>query len=56
MLGLAIVLAWGASPLSAQTFGEISGTVADSTGAVIAGARVTVANVGTNVSREVETN
>lgn len=40
----------------AQTFGEFTGRVADSTGAVIAGAKVTITNVATNVSRVTETN
>ncbi|MCG8650106.1 MAG: carboxypeptidase-like regulatory domain-containing protein, partial [Pirellulales bacterium] len=43
-------------PLWAQTFGEMNGTVTDASGAVIAGAKVTVTNVATGVSREVETN
>ncbi len=43
-------------PAAAQTFGEISGTVTDPSGAVIAGAKVTVTNKATNVAREVETN
>ncbi len=43
-------------PASAQTFGEITGTVTDTTGAVIAGAKVTVTNEATNVARQVETN
>jgi len=41
--GLALVLALLiATPLSAQTFGDITGTVTDSTGAVIPGATITV--------------
>ncbi|MBI1353470.1 MAG: TonB-dependent receptor plug domain-containing protein [Acidobacteria bacterium] len=55
-LGLCLALAMGALPLSSQTFGEITGSVTDSSGAVIAGAKVTVTNAGTNVTREVETN
>src|SRR5690606_25973021 len=43
-------------PLSAQTFGEITGMVTDSTGAVIAGAKVTVTNQATGAARAVETN
>ena len=36
-----------AARLSAQTFGEISGHIADATGAVIPGANVTLTNIGT---------
>jgi hypothetical protein len=42
--------------LSAQSFGEITGTVSDSTGAVINGAKVTVSNTATNQSRQAVTN
>jgi len=52
----AVLLALAVSPAMAQTFGEISGTVSDASGAVIAGATVTVINTATNVEREVETN
>ena len=42
--------------LSAQTFrGTILGTVTDPTGAVVAGAKVTVKNVGTGLERTTET-
>ena len=54
ILSLALCLAL--SPAAAQTFGEISGTVTDPSGAVIAGAQVTITNTSTNVSRQVETN
>lgn len=50
------VLVLGVCSLLGQTFGEINGTVADSSGAVIAGASVTVTNNATGVSRSVETN
>jgi hypothetical protein len=42
--------------LFAQTFGDISGEVSDSTGAVIGGVTVTLTNVGTNATRTTETN
>src|ERR1039458_34056 len=42
--------------LSAQTFrGTILGTVTDPSGAVVAGAKVTVKNVGTGLERTTET-
>jgi Carboxypeptidase regulatory-like domain len=49
LLGLLAAL-----PLCAQN-AEITGTVADQSGAVIAGAKVTVTNTATNTVREVET-
>jgi outer membrane receptor protein involved in Fe transport len=45
-----------ASWASAQTFGEITGTVTDPTGAIVAGSTVTVTNVATNQTRRVVTN
>ena len=42
--------------LCAQNYGEINGTVSDPTGAVIAGATVTVTNTATNIARSVQTN
>jgi hypothetical protein len=45
-----------ALPLCAQNYGEINGTVSDPTGAVIAGATVTVTNTATNIARTVQTN
>jgi len=44
------------APLFGQTFGEFQGTVADPSGAVIAGAKVSVTNTSTGATREVETN
>lgn len=53
---LTIFLLIIASTLYAQTsIGAISGTVTDSTGAVIAGTTVTITNQATNVSRSVTT-
>ena len=43
-------------PVAAQTFGEITGSVTDSSGAVVAGATVTVTNTATAVERKVTTN
>src|SRR5260370_37829032 len=39
-----------------QTFGSISGETRDSSGAIVAGAAVTVVNSGTNATRTVATN
>jgi hypothetical protein len=44
------------SPMAAQNFGEINGTVTDSSGAVIAGAAVTVSSPATNQVRGAVTN
>ena len=53
-VALGALLSWFSA--EAQTFREFTGRVADSTGAVIAGAKVTITNVATNVSRVTETN
>lgn len=53
-IALGALLSWFSA--GAQTFGEFTGRVADSTGAVIAGAKVAITNVATNVSRVTETN
>lgn len=42
--------------LFAQTAGSISGTVTDSTGSIVQGARVTATDQSTNASRSAETN
>jgi hypothetical protein len=52
-LGLATMATY---PVSAQTSGEITGTVSDSTGAIIEGAQVRVENTATNQLRELQTN
>jgi hypothetical protein len=53
---LLVFLLLAAVSLSAQTFrGTILGTVTDSTGAVVAGAKVTVRNTGTGLERSTET-
>src|SRR5437763_16906360 len=43
-------------PSSGQTFGEITGVVADSTGGVVVGAIVTLTNTQTNATRTSSTN
>ena len=56
LLALFCLLALSAWPLWVQTFGEITGTVTDATGAVVVGASITVTNVSTNQIRRLETN
>ncbi len=53
---LFIPLALAVIPVSAQNFGELTGTVSDATGAVVAGASVTAVNTGTSQAREATTN
>src|SRR5579862_6125161 len=51
ILGLVLCLIASFSPLSAQTTaGSIVGTVTDPSGAVIAGANITITNMGTNIA------
>src|ERR1051325_10853253 len=45
-----------AAPVLAQTFGEITGEVRDSTGAVVPGVNVTIVNTATNATRSAVTN
>ena len=51
-----VLLAAVQLPIAAQTFGEITGTVVDSSGAVVSGAMVKVTNNATSQVRQVETN
>lgn len=53
---LTFVLLIAAATLHAQNFAEITGTVSDGTGAVMAGATVTVVNTATNQTRNAVTN
>ena len=53
MLVLAVIAGLA---LNAQNSGEITGTVTDSTGAIVGGAVITVVNTGTNQVRTAETN
>ncbi len=55
---LALVLAAVfSSPANAQlTRGSIAGTITDNSGAVVAGAKVTITNINTNIARETTTN
>src|SRR5260370_34562187 len=50
VVGIFVPSAW------AQATGSILGTVSDTTGGVVVGARVSATNVNTNVSREAVTN
>lgn len=52
---IAIVLVFAAVLLSQTSQGRILGTIFDQTGAVIAGAKVTITNTATNVSRQLIT-
>jgi len=56
VFALTVVLMLAITPAFAQTYGDIAGTVADPSGAVIAGAAVTVSNPATGAERVVETN
>ena len=53
-----LLLAVWLAPTSvfAQTAATITGTVADSTGAVVPGAQITITNAGTGQSRTLQTN
>ena len=51
-----LCLSGSAATLCAQTFGEITGTISDSTTAVVSGARVTLTNTATSQARKVESN
>jgi hypothetical protein len=55
-LRLAVSIVCTASLIAQAPVGEITGMVTDSTGAVIAGARVTVTNPATNQTRTADTN
>jgi hypothetical protein len=51
----ALLILFSLSTLSAQDAGTIFGAVSDASGAVIAGAKVTLLNVDTNISQETRT-
>src|SRR6266478_984549 len=53
---LGSLIAFAGAYVNAQTFGEITGSISDATGAVIAGAEVTVANLATNQARKATSN
>ena len=56
MLGSVAMLCVLAATGKAQTSGEITGLVTDSSGAAVAGASVTVTNKATGATRKVTTN
>ena len=56
LIALVAVAVTLSGELRAQTLGEITGVVSDSTGAVIVGAKVTATNTGTNAARTAVTN
>ena len=58
LIGSAVLITlWGAGLLPAQTTTAIiSGTVTDASGAVVAGAKVDVRNVGTGITRSTTSN
>jgi len=53
---LVFLLLAASMPVWAQTFGEVTGTVTDSSGAAVAGTTVTLLNAATNQTRKVDTN
>ena len=56
LVAACLLLVAAALPASAQSFAEVTGTVSDSTGAVVAGATITIVNTASNETRAVETN
>ncbi len=53
---LVMAFALALSPAYGQNFGELTGTVADPSGAVIAGASITITNEASGITRTAETN
>jgi hypothetical protein len=53
---LGLLLLWICSILTAQTQGQFSGFIKDTSGAVVVGASVTVTNAGTGIARGTTTN
>ncbi len=56
LFSLFLIAALVPALLTAQTQGEVTGQITDTTGGLIAGARITVTNEGTNAVRIVNTN
>ena len=57
IISIALLFATAASlPVVAQTFGEITGTITDSTSAVVGAAKITVTHTGTRQTRQTATN
>src|SRR5438093_11907721 len=53
LITITVIAGFSVCCLNAQTFGEVTGRVTDSSGAVIPGASVTLSNVNTNAVRSV---
>lgn len=51
LLSSAILVVLSASPLLAQTYGEVTGHISDPSGAAIPGAKITLTNTATNAAR-----
>jgi hypothetical protein len=56
LLVVAVVITWSILALGQTSRGTVSGTVTDPTGAVIAGADVTLTSIATKLSRTTKTN
>ena len=56
LLSFCSILALLSLPILAQTFGEITGEIRDSSGALVPGVKVTIISAATNATRRVETN
>lgn len=56
ILGLALLLGWCATAITQTSRGTLTGTVTDSSGAVVANATVKITQSGTGISRQTNTN
>src|SRR5271154_2597696 len=53
LLGMLLLLSVAGSTVAQDIFGRIAGTITDTSGAVVANAKVTLTNESTQISREV---